>query len=329
MSLIKTTTTYLTVAIVALSMIVPIHLTHASVFTSKQTTQLQQALAELVVSIQGLKSVLATEVVVGTVLGVSVSNNQPIIDGETVVVNLSPEVVRGTASTDKAIIQSSDGVRIEALNRSAETGRELGILSEQPAYAVYEQGKTVDFNGTDVVAAYWSINGNQISRDDETPLSGTALETTLRFGSVLVDVEVVEGTPGRDFFSGRSADDYFIPGFDNDYFNGSKGDDTVQFIGTLREYTITANDNGTHVVAGPDGTNRIVGVETFVFADGTFTPDEAVAILAGENTEVIVSEPIIETDSASAEETTEAEAGNALRFGANDCIEIWNHPRGS
>lgn len=79
--------------------------------------------------------------------------------------------------------------------------------------------------------------------------------------------EVLTGTAKQDFLVGGAGNDTFVAGAGNDGINGEGGQDTLVLSGGPDHYTIVADGPG-YAITGADGTDYVVGVESFRFADG-------------------------------------------------------------
>ncbi len=93
-------------------------------------------------------------------------------------------------------------------------------------------------------------------------------------GSALTDV--LSGLDGDDNLQGLDGDDVLDGGQGNDSIDGGVGNDTANFNGNRSDYTVTASGSGFIIVdnrPGSDGTDTVVNVEAFQFADGTLTAD--------------------------------------------------------
>lgn len=97
-------------------------------------------------------------------------------------------------------------------------------------------------------------------------------------------IENAIGGSGNDTLVGNSANNNLVGGAGsdilrgeqgNDVIDGSSGTDTVQFQGVRSEYSITHDSNGVFtvrdLVAGRDGLDTVVNVETWSFADQTLS----------------------------------------------------------
>lgn len=86
------------------------------------------------------------------------------------------------------------------------------------------------------------------------------------------------GGDGKDVLTGEGDDDLLSGDGGDDLLRGGTGTDTAVYSGNLSDYTIT-DDNGVFTVTdnrdgSPDGTDTVMGVENFRFADGTYSADE-------------------------------------------------------
>ncbi|MDA1090850.1 MAG: FecR domain-containing protein, partial [Proteobacteria bacterium] len=87
--------------------------------------------------------------------------------------------------------------------------------------------------------------------------------------------DYIEGGEGADILSGGAGDDFIDGGHlhNEDEHRDDSQADTVLFTGSRDQYIITANADGSFTVldmfAGRDGTDTVINVENFQFADGT------------------------------------------------------------
>jgi hypothetical protein len=88
-------------------------------------------------------------------------------------------------------------------------------------------------------------------------------------------IENVIGSAGDDEVTGNATANVITGNGGDDTINGGDGNDTAVFNGNIAQYTITDNGNGTHTVtdnsAGRDGTDTLQNIETFRFADATYS----------------------------------------------------------
>jgi len=85
--------------------------------------------------------------------------------------------------------------------------------------------------------------------------------------------DTLSGGAGSDSLDGADGDDVLAGGQGDDWLTGGPGSDTVEFTGTLADYTIDYDDVAKRLtlvdkVAGRDGTDRVESVEYLQFADG-------------------------------------------------------------
>jgi Ca2+-binding RTX toxin-like protein len=91
---------------------------------------------------------------------------------------------------------------------------------------------------------------------------------------------IVCGT-GNDIVKTYFGDDTITGGLGNDTIDGGCGSDTAIYSGAYAAYTVTQNADGSYTVAGPDGTDRLTGINFLKFADQTVTLAVTNATLTG------------------------------------------------
>jgi hypothetical protein len=79
----------------------------------------------------------------------------------------------------------------------------------------------------------------------------------------------IQGSSASDLLEGTSGSDVFLPGAGDDTLLGGAGLDTAQFAGPFSNYQLFRSKFGSLEVVGPDGHDRLIGVETLTFADAT------------------------------------------------------------
>ena len=90
------------------------------------------------------------------------------------------------------------------------------------------------------------------------------------------EADTLNGLGGADVLKGLGGNDTLVGGAGNDTIDGGAGTDLAVFSGAKANYLITYNSTTqTFTIADqrsgtPDGTDTVVGVENFKFADGTF-----------------------------------------------------------
>ncbi len=115
-------------------------------------------------------------------------------------------------------------------------------------------------------------NDNLLGREGDDVLSGGAGNDNL-VGSPGDDV--LDGGAGRDRLVGSAGDDELDGGSGDDILIGGGGSDTAVFAGRREDYHVRELAGGRFLVEDTrDGSDIVMGVETFRFADGTFAADE-------------------------------------------------------
>jgi Ca2+-binding RTX toxin-like protein len=102
-------------------------------------------------------------------------------------------------------------------------------------------------------------------------VSGGAGNDTISTGS---ENDILVGGTGNDKLYAGSDNDILAGNEGNDYLDGGSGSaDIAVFSGNREQYMVTRNDDGSYtvqdLVVGRDGTDTVVNVEKFQFADGT------------------------------------------------------------
>ncbi len=87
--------------------------------------------------------------------------------------------------------------------------------------------------------------------------------------------DILVGGDGLDILNGGSGNDTLTGGAGNDVIDGGSGNDTVVLTGNRSDYKVSFT-NGVYTITdtrsgSPDGTDSVINVENFTFADGTFT----------------------------------------------------------
>ena len=121
-------------------------------------------------------------------------------------------------------------------------------------------GPYATYNSYDIAALMWLYGGDGLGG-----LLGYSTASQYIVGTALVDTLV-----------GGSGDDVFEGGAGNDAINGGAGSDTARYSGNRALYTITTVPGGFQV-AGPDGSDALLGIEKARFLD------ETVVLQAGGN----------------------------------------------
>lgn len=97
------------------------------------------------------------------------------------------------------------------------------------------------------------------------------------------------GSPNNDTLTGTAGDDKFEGGAGDDTIQGGAGTDTALFSGNRAGYVVTVT-GGEVTVTGPDGNDRLTGVEMLRFADESVLVSPGALVPAG-GTVTITGEP--------------------------------------
>ena len=116
-----------------------------------------------------------------------------------------------------------------------------------------------------------SIEHAEAGSGDDTMLGGVENNSLAgNFGN-----DSMDGRSGMDTLLGGAGDDILTGGAGSDLINGGAGHDTAVYSGAKADYSFAVTEDGLTITdlraASPDGTDVVLGVETFVFADGTGT----------------------------------------------------------
>lgn len=122
-------------------------------------------------------------------------------------------------------IEPSEGrhLTVSGINLNSAVGKGLG---NDTHYLIHEADATAQFDGRTVNADYWSLQENRATGTGPL-LSDTAMETTLKLGSVITNAGKVTLTEDSDIFLGRERNDQIDGGAGDDYLDGGSGDDTL------------------------------------------------------------------------------------------------------
>ncbi len=88
--------------------------------------------------------------------------------------------------------------------------------------------------------------------------------------------DLLLGLDGIDTINGGWSDDTLTGGLGNDFLIGGQGTDRAVYSGSLAEYTIISNENGSYEITdsvtsnGDDGTDTLTGIEKLQFSDGVY-----------------------------------------------------------
>ncbi|SCA55257.1 hypothetical protein MTBPR1_10504 [Candidatus Terasakiella magnetica] len=164
---------------------------------------------------------------------------------------------------------------------------------------------TTDVDGDTLLVQSLSHNGNGVLtyNDDDTwtyapesnSTSGVTFSYNVYDGTTTTAAQAVasfasdgttEGTSGIDTLSGTSSadtldglagNDTLNGGLGDDYLNGGEGDDFAVYSGNMADYEFAPNSDGLMTIRdlntgdGDDGTDVLVSIENYIFADQTLT----------------------------------------------------------
>jgi Ca2+-binding RTX toxin-like protein len=135
--------------------------------------------------------------------------------------------------------------------------------------------ETITFYNGSAFAGY-GLNGLTFNLD--TDLTGGVGNDVIAGASAN---ETIDGGAGKDLLFGDGGNDTITGGAGNDLIVGGAGTDTAVFSGVRSDYTITWDGapNNSFIVTGPDGTDRLVGIENLHFTGGG--SDIAICFMAG------------------------------------------------
>jgi hypothetical protein len=149
------------------------------------------------------------------------------------------------------------------------------------------------------------------------------------------------GSSGNDLLAGLGDNDTLTGGGGNDYINGGDGTDTAVWSGNHTDYLITYNNNTQAYTVfdkragSPDGTDTVINVESFSFADGSFVPSTLISSATTSRVSSQLSGTVIATDtfrfaSSHGDSHYDADAASALhlRGGFNFSMYVAAEPAG-
>jgi serralysin len=138
---------------------------------------------------------------------------------------------------------------------------------------------TISFNSTTSV---YTVSGAQSGADAYTrveyfqfaDLSRTASQLALASLTLTgtASNDVLLGGTGNDTINALSGNDRLTGSGGNDALDGGLGTDTAVYSGARSSYTVTANTTG-YTVAGPDGTDTLLGIERLEFTNEVLALD--------------------------------------------------------
>jgi len=168
-------------------------------------------------------------------------------DNDTLVGGTGNDVLDGGAGNDVAVF---------AGNRSAYTIGSLTANGITISSATEGSDRLVDVESLRFADSTFKWNAQTQVYENQSNIQGTDGPDTLT-GTAFADV--IAGNGGNDTLQGNAG---------NDVLDGGAGTDIAVFSGNRAAYTIGALTADGVQIAGPDGTDRLVSVETLRFADG-------------------------------------------------------------
>ncbi len=177
--------------------------------------------------------------------------------------------------------------------------------TQAPALTIYDSGgnDTLDCSGYSVAqtidlhpGSFSSVGGlvNNIGIATNTiienAIGGSGNDTLIANDAG----DTLKGGGGADVLTGGAGNDILIGGSGNDVIDGGAGLDQAIFTGLRSAYTIGQLQGGGYSVTGPDGSDTVFNVETFVF------DDQSVAIAANHAPVVTASNQTVGANSLTA-----------------------------
>ncbi len=126
----------------------------------------------------------------------------------------------------------------------------------------------------------------------------------------------LQGNGGNDELNGLDGDDEVDGGAGNDLIDGGAGSDSAVFSGNFSSYTITLTGNSVTLTSAASGSDRVVGVEQFRFADTSRTLAE---LAGGGSTDTAA--PQLQNLSPVDDSGTVASGAN-LVLGFNEAVKV-------
>ena len=147
-------------------------------------------------------------------------------------------------------------------------GTDTAIFSGvRASYTISTAGGTTTVIGPDGTDTLTTVERLQFS--DQTLIVGAGGG---QFFAGTGGGDTITGTSFGDEIQAGAGDDSITGGTGNDAIAGGDGTDTAVFQGPRSGYAISTT-GGTTTVIGPDGTDRLTGVERLQFADGLYSLD--------------------------------------------------------
>jgi len=102
-------------------------------------------------------------------------------------------------------------------------------------------------------------------------ITGSAQNDRITVGNAYLGSVTIDGGAGDDVLVGGGGDDIIRGGAGNDTIDGGAGKDTVRYAGTMQDYRVVTNGDGSITVTdlrvgSPDGVDHLTSIELLAFA---------------------------------------------------------------
>lgn len=154
------------------------------------------------------------------------------------------------------------GDTVYGFNSTADRAWFAATAATDVIFAIWDAGgtDTLDFSG------YGDNQLINLRQGAFSNIGGLTGNVAIAIGAV---IENAIGGSGADRLVGNASDNRLTGGAGADTIDGGLGNDIAVFSGVRSAYTITYSGN-TATVSGPDGTDVLIGIESFQFSDGIF-----------------------------------------------------------
>jgi VCBS repeat-containing protein len=201
---------------------------------------------------------------------ISAVNDAPTVSGS---VSLSGSEDTALTITKAQLLANASDVDNDTLQVQSLSTNDGGTL-------VYNNNDTWTYTPTDNSTS--DVNFSYTVYDGTTSTNATAVASFAEDGTTegTSGVDTLTGTDNADTITALDGADTITGGNGNDYIDGGEGDDIAVFSGNADDYTFGENANGNLTITdnntadGNDGTDTLISVETFQFADQTIQDNE-------------------------------------------------------
>lgn len=194
-------------------------------------------------------------------------NGSPSSDADTDSETSNPDATDSTGDVDSEPIQSDDGMPDPIAEDPS-----VDVPSTPAATTSGEDGDTQLLGGEGNDQIHGGVGDDLLKGEQgDDVLFGGAGDDLLKGGS---GKDVIFGGAGNDILQGGEGNDILAGGAGYDLINGGYGHDTAVFDLSRDDYQITNVGNGWFQVVGPDGTDLVSNVETFIFADSQLSASD-------------------------------------------------------